>query len=689
MLLLLSSLLQAQTTISGVINNYYEVTGLDKCNNSVTLTATPLGLAVGDHVLLIQMRGVDADADNTASYGSILNYAKSGTYEMFTVQNIAFNVVTLNEVMERYYEVAGKVQLVRVPYYTDVDVVGTVTGNNWSGAVGGVIAFISTGVVDFGADIDATGIGFRGASPLINTPCIVAGPLGFDGYVTLLAEDKGGDKGESITENGDNLYARGAPANGGGGGNDRQTGGGGGSNFVQGGDGGQLMFPPVGLCGGTYPGIGGHPLNYDNVSNRIFMGGGGGSGSSNLGLGTGGGNGGGIVMIIANDIKGNGYFIKANGADVTTVALDDGAGGGGGAGTIAMELNTVSTTLNVQVKGGVGGNVDNTFDGINCVGPGGGGSGGLVWLNAAAVPGSMNIDAVGGISGITTGEAAFSPCFNSTNSATAGLTGGFLGSLDIPEPAVPFVELTVDMIPDDAVVCQGNELFMSVIATGTGSLGYHWNDPDSTVTPDCTVIPPYDYIYTVIVTDDLNCQLIGFVEVDVIDTVEVTAYPDTTLELGNSMTLNTNLDDTYTYLWTPVYNINDPTSANPIIDPYETTTYCVTATHPTGCSSTDCVTILVAAAVQMPNAFTPNEDGLNDIFRVPPTANLCEEITYFKVFDRWGQIVYDYFSVSDSEGWDGTDINGISQEIGSYVYVIRMICDGADETFSGMVHLLR
>ena len=680
--------LKAQTSISGVINNYYEVTGIDICNNSLTLDNTPLGLSIGDNVLLIQMRGVDAEADNLPTYGSILNYAKSGDYEMFTVQNIVFNVVTLNEIINRPYELAGRCQLVRVPEYGDVDIVGTVTGLPWNGTTGGIISLISTGTISFSADIDATGIGFRGAAVVINTPCITGGPTGFDGYVILPGEDKAGFKGEGISENGDNLAARGAPANGGGGGNDRQTGGGGGSNNVNGGMGGQLLNPAAGLCGGTYPGLGGWSLDYNNVSNKIFMGGGGGAGSSNLGTGTQGGNGGGIVMIIANNIEGNGFFIRSNGESVTDVAFDDGAGGGGGAGTVAIELNNVSTTLNVQVVGGDGGNTDNSFDGINCVGPGGGGSGGLLWVNAPTMPGSINLDAAGGSPGTTVGEGAGSPCFNSSNNATSGANGFYLGDLDIPQPNVIYVELTVDMIPDDAVVCAGNELYMSSIATGTGTLAYDWNDPATTNTPDLTIIPPYDFTYTLIVTDDLGCQIIGFVEVDVIDSVAITAFPDTTLELGNYMTLYSNLDDTYTYLWTPNYNISDVTAANPLINPYETTTYCVTATHPTGCTSTDCITIIVAAGVAFPNAFTPNGDFVNDVFRIPPVANLCEDITYFKVFNRWGQIVYDYFADPTVEGWDGT-LNGKPQEIGTYIYLVQMTCDGEPRTYSGPVHLLR
>ncbi len=688
MLLCIESL-SAQTNISGVINNYFEVTGFDKCNNSVTLTATPVGLVAGDHVLLLQMRGVDTDPDNDPTYGGVAAYAKSGTYEMFTVQSVVFNVITFNEVMTRVYDPLGKVQLIRVPYYADVNIVGTVTALPWNGTIGGVVSFISTGVTSFAADIDVTGMGFRGGEVIVNTPCLVGGPLGVDAYVTILSEDKGGKKGESISENGDGKYCRGANANGGGGGNDRQTGGGGGSSYVFGGNGGQLLNPPAGSCGGTYPGIGGWPLQFDNVFNRIWMGGGGGSGSNSIGTGAPGGNGGGIVMIIANDIQGNGFTIRSNGETVAAVSLDDGAGGGGGGGVVAMEVTTVSSPLNVEVKGGNGGNVDNTFDGINCVGPGGGGSGGLLWMNAGALPAGVSLFANGGASGVTVGEAAVSPCFNSTNFATAGTTGGFLGGLVIPQPSQPYVELTVDMIPDDAVVCQGNDLFMTVVATGTEPLHYHWNDPDSTTTPDCTVTPMTDFVYNVIVTDDIGCEEIGFVSVDVIDTVAVTAYPDTTLEMGNTMTLNTNLDDTYTYSWSPVYNMDDPTSANPLIWPYQTTEYCVTVTHATGCTSTDCVTILVAPAMQFPNAFTPNGDGINDIFRVPPEMVLCSEITYFKVFDRWGQAVYDYFAMADSPGWDGNDITGKEQEIGAYVFLIKMTCDDVEETFKGSLTLMR
>jgi hypothetical protein len=69
-------------------------------------------------------------------------------------------------------------------------------------------------------------------------------------------------------------------------------------------------------------------------------------------------------------------------------------------------------------------------------------------------------------------------------------------------------------------------------------------------------------------------------------------------------------------------------------------------------------------------------------------ANLCEDVTYFKVFNRWGQVVYDYFADPAVEGWDG-NLDGKAQEIGTYIYVVQMTCDGEPRTYSGPVHLLR
>lgn len=87
----------------------------------------------------------------------------------------------------------------------------------------------------------------------------------------------------------------------------------------------------------------------------------------------------------------------------------------------------------------------------------------------------------------------------------------------------------------------------------------------------------------------------------------------------------------------------------------------------------------------IPNAFTPNGDGLHDYFKIANITN--EKLIDFKVFNRWGTIM---FRTTDPlEGWDGTN-KGQAQPMGVYGYVIRIgYADGNVDTYKGTVTLLR
>jgi gliding motility-associated-like protein len=87
----------------------------------------------------------------------------------------------------------------------------------------------------------------------------------------------------------------------------------------------------------------------------------------------------------------------------------------------------------------------------------------------------------------------------------------------------------------------------------------------------------------------------------------------------------------------------------------------------------------------IPNAFSPNGDGQNDIFRI---ANITDEkLIDFKVFNRWGTILFR--TTDPKQGWDGTN-KGQAQPVGVYGYVIRIgYPDGYVETYKGTVTLIR
>ncbi len=86
----------------------------------------------------------------------------------------------------------------------------------------------------------------------------------------------------------------------------------------------------------------------------------------------------------------------------------------------------------------------------------------------------------------------------------------------------------------------------------------------------------------------------------------------------------------------------------------------------------------------MPNAFTPNGDGKNDIFRIPPGHEI--ESGLFRVFNRWGEQVFQ--SRDLSKGWDGT-IKNIQQQSGVFTYIIEGTQYNKKLQLKGTVMLIR
>lgn len=90
-------------------------------------------------------------------------------------------------------------------------------------------------------------------------------------------------------------------------------------------------------------------------------------------------------------------------------------------------------------------------------------------------------------------------------------------------------------------------------------------------------------------------------------------------------------------------------------------------------------------SIMIPTAFSPNGDGINDIFKLVNVKN--EKLIDFRVFNRWGTIVYN--SKDIFQGWDG-NYKGQAQATGIYGYAIRiMYADGVEEIYKGTVTLVR
>ncbi|HYV90352.1 MAG TPA: gliding motility-associated C-terminal domain-containing protein, partial [Chitinophagales bacterium] len=136
----------------------------------------------------------------------------------------------------------------------------------------------------------------------------------------------------------------------------------------------------------------------------------------------------------------------------------------------------------------------------------------------------------------------------------------------------------------------------------------------------------------------------------------------------------------YIYDWS-----TDPTQYLPTANSLAPGTYTVIVTDSNGCKVMDTVTITEAPNIfAVPNAFTPNGDGLNDIF-IPNQQNLAT--MQMLIFNRWGQMIF--ASTDVKKGWDGR-FNGIEEEVGTYVYQIKAtFLDGTPVEEKGNLILLR
>ncbi|HEX5024284.1 MAG TPA: PKD domain-containing protein [Agriterribacter sp.] len=141
---------------------------------------------------------------------------------------------------------------------------------------------------------------------------------------------------------------------------------------------------------------------------------------------------------------------------------------------------------------------------------------------------------------------------------------------------------------------------------------------------------------------------------------------DTTSAIAQPIQLQASGGDFYQ--WSPSTGLSDAHVANPIATVQQNTRYVVTVSSVAGCPTSDTIFIKAYKGPEfyVPNAFTPNGDNKNDIFRF--TAVGMSAIYYFKIFNRYGQLMYS--STDPSKGWDGT-FNGTAQTTGSYVWMIE------------------
>lgn len=227
-----------------------------------------------------------------------------------------------------------------------------------------------------------------------------------------------------------------------------------------------------------------------------------------------------------------------------------------------------------------------------------------------------------------------------------------------------FVDIRIPLVyaGPDTIVCSGQQVQLFTVE----GMSYSWSpvtglDDPGIRTPIATVSGMTNYVVTV--TDDLGCVGQASVALSTHPMNPVTAYWDVVIELGQTAQLLALGNGTFT--WSPAATLNDSTSASPVASPTEATTYTVTMTDINGCITTDEVTIIVPGSLFIPNTFTPNGDGYNDVFGAWGTD--ITEIDLY-VFNRWGELIW--WSADLGGRWDGT-YQGNQSPIDTYVWKVR------------------
>lgn len=152
---------------------------------------------------------------------------------------------------------------------------------------------------------------------------------------------------------------------------------------------------------------------------------------------------------------------------------------------------------------------------------------------------------------------------------------------------------------------------------------------------------------------------------------------DTTIFLGNSVSLSAGNNCASAITWTPFNSLSVTDQYNTIATPSESTTYSLTTNNNEGCIQTDTVRVNVISDddiscenLLLPSAFTPNGDGLNETYGIS-NSFIIESLESFEIFDRWGTRVFITNDVNAA--WDGF-FNGVPVNPGHYIYKVKYTC---------------
>lgn len=273
-----------------------------------------------------------------------------------------------------------------------------------------------------------------------------------------------------------------------------------------------------------------------------------------------------------------------------------------------------------------------------------------------------------------------------------GTTNGCTGYDTVIVTVIPPIRMTVS--PNDSI-CIGQ----TALLQASGAATYIWNPAatlSSSTDPNPIATPTSTTIYRVIGSDGHNCfSDTAYITIGVGPYPIISLGPDLVLAAGTQQPLISTVQNgpLTQWLWTPSTNLNCNTCPQPIANIKKDITYVLLGTTAYGCSSSDTINIKVFCAesqVFIPNAFTPDGDGLNDILMVYGKGIVT--VKHFRIFNRWGELVFerDNFSPNNpTYGWDGK-VKGKAATPDVFVYTAEVMCEnGTTFIYKGNISIIK
>lgn len=288
-----------------------------------------------------------------------------------------------------------------------------------------------------------------------------------------------------------------------------------------------------------------------------------------------------------------------------------------------------------------------------------------------------------------------------TSQITINSPGSYAVTVTASEGCTAMAE--VEVVSAEAIVaqwqgtgpsCHGRSdgtIFLSALSGGYGPLRL---EQDGTLlTPGYAQGDLGPGIYTFTIVDEAGCQSSAIIELVEPAELWLDAGGDLTLSEGATVQqpLQTNAQPPWSLSWTPMEGLVLQIGPVLAVSPPSSVTYTLTLTDAQGCTAQTTLEVLVTYQLNLyvPGAFSPNADGINDLWMPVPAAGKGYDILSLHIYDRWGNLLHEASGPAGAVGWDGHS-RGKPLDAGVYVYdLLVRLPDGVAQRLSGELHLLR